>query len=71
MSQSAINEIKGYLNQYVLNDIQLVEVASSQTKLSFYLPDNQYIETQVFNDDELDIVIDLILSSKSRLKLGC
>jgi len=71
MSQAAINEIKDYLNQYVLDDIQLAEVAPSQTKLTFYLPDNRYIETQIFNDDELEIVIDLILSSKSRLKLGC
>lgn len=63
--------LKELFNQYEIQDIEFLEVSEYQFKLVFISPQQQPLESQVFSDNELTKVTDMILASRSRLKLGC
>ena len=68
MSMAHIEQL---FNEHCIDDIQLIDAGNNQTKLSFISPEHCPTESEPFNDQELESVIDFILESKSRLNLGC
>ena len=59
------DDVMEMFNQACIHDIDLIEVNHCETKLSFYSIEKHHIESEVFNDQELDSIIDMILSSKN------